>query len=420
MADRPSLLFLCQTLPYPPDGGAHIRSYHLYRMLAEEFNVTGLFFYRRATRSSEDAVLESLQGLGRLGRAEAFPIPQETSRPRFVWDHLRSTLLRRAYTVFSYESRAFRSRLRDLLRSQEFDLVHMDSLDLSGYAPELAGLPVVCGHHNVESALLARRAGAESSALRRRYLGLQARLTAEEEARFCPGFAANITCSPIDSALLREIAPGSTVTEVPNGVDVEFFQPSGSGDSPVDDGAGRIVFVGGYSWFPNRDGMEWFATDVLPLIRERRPGVEVTWIGRTPPEVERRYREAFGIHATGFVEDVRPYLAGADCVVVPIRVGGGTRLKILDAWAMGRPMVSTSIGCEGLEAVDGENILVRDEAEAFASGVEAVLADRALRSAVGSAGRRTAMERYAWSVIGERVRALYGQVAAGQPPGLAL
>ena len=188
----------------------------------------------------------------------------------------------------------------------------------------------------------------------------------------------------------------------------------------MEDGAGRILFVGGYSWFPNRDGMEWFATDVLPLIRERRPRVEVTWVGRTPPEVERRYREAFGIHATGFVEDVRPYLTRADCLVVPIRVGGGTRLKILDAWAMGRPMVSTSIGCEGLEAMDGKNILVRDGAEEFANGVEALLVDGTMRSAVGSAGRLTATGRYAWSVIAERVRTLYRQVAAGQPMGLDL
>jgi glycosyltransferase involved in cell wall biosynthesis len=397
---RPKLLFLCQTLPFPPDGGAHIRSYHLFRLLSEVFDVTGLFFFRRATRPTPESVSESVAGLEQLGTAEAFPILQEGSRARLLWDHARSVAQRRAYTVFAYDSSAFRDRLRELLASETFDLVHMDSLDLAAYVPDLGSVPIVCGHHNVESALLARRAEAERSWARQRYMGLQATLTAGEEARWCPGFAGNITCSKVDSGVLRGIAPGSRVTEIPNGVDVDFF-------CPMPMGTDGIVFVGGHSWFPNRDGMEWFANEVLPDIRARRPDVHVTWVGRVPSDVEKRFSREFGIRATGYVDDVRPYLAGASCVVVPIRVGGGTRLKILDAWAMGRPMVSTSVGCEGLEAVDGGNMLIRDSAAGFAEAVEELLADPNQRQALGSAGRRTAEDHYAWGVIGTRLTELY-------------
>jgi len=167
---RPRLLFLCQTLPFPPDGGVHIRSYNILRLLSQAFDVTALCFYRRATRPTPEHVNASIAGLKELADVDAFPIPQEHSRARLIWDHFRSVVIRVPYTRYVYESASFSKRLHSLLEREQFDLVHVDSLDLSMYLPALDGIPVVCTHHNIESDLLRRRARTESSPVMRRYL----------------------------------------------------------------------------------------------------------------------------------------------------------------------------------------------------------------------------------------------------------
>jgi glycosyltransferase involved in cell wall biosynthesis len=397
MSDRPRLLFLCQTLPYPPDGGVNIRTFNVLRLAARSFDVTALCFYRRATARS---VSGSVEALGRFARIEAFPIPQEHGRVRLLLDHARSVVRRRAYTVYAYESADFRRRLASLLATERFDLVHVDSLDLAGYLPMLGDLPVVCVHHNVESMLLRRRAEVERSRPKRAYMRLQARLLEREERRWAPRVALNATVSEEDRRLLQALAPGARTTVVPNGVDVDAFRPAPGRDR-------GIVFVGGTTWFPNKDALAWFAEAILPILRRRGVTAPVTWVGRATEAERAHYREAHGIELTGYVDDIRPYVHDAACFVVPLRVGGGTRLKILDAWAMGKAVVSTAVGCEGLEARDGENILVRDEPEAFAAAVEQVLADATLRRRLADGARCTAERIYSWEVIGERMAREY-------------
>jgi glycosyltransferase involved in cell wall biosynthesis len=400
---RPKLLFLSQTLPFPPDSGTASRSYNVLRLLARDYDVTALCFYRRATTPDLAGSLAALRGIASY--VEAFPIEQEYSRARMLADHTRSMLTGRAYTAFAYESGAFNRALRSHLAREQFVLAHLDSLDLGAYVPLLTGIPVVAVHQNVESALLRRRAANESSALRRAYLRQQARLMEGEERRWSPRVALNLAVSEADMQELRALVPNARFEMVPNGVDVEAFVPGGDG---ARDG---IVFVGGMSWFPNADALEFFDDEILPLVRARDERVKVTWVGRAKPDVIASYAKR-GIQLTGHVDDIRPYVAAAACYVVPLRIGGGTRLKILDAWAMGKAVVSTSVGCEGLDAVDGKNILIRDDPAAFASAVTTVLRDPGLRAALERNARTTAEQRYSWNVIGETMRRLYGEVLA--------
>lgn len=408
---RPRLLFLAQVLPHPPDGGVKIRTHHVLRLLSREFDVDALCFHRRSTLEGGDDVEESVAALQELADSvEAFAIPQERSRARFVWDHLRSVVRRRPYTVFSYESGDFLSRLQELLAERTYDIVHVDSLDLSRYLSELPDVPVVCAHHNVESELLRRRGDSADLPPERMYLHLQADLLAREEERWCPEVDLNVTVSDRDRHSLEQRIPEAEYLVVPNGVDTDEFRPSGPGDGGSESG---IVFVGGCTWFPNRDALEHFAEDVLPLVRERHPDVTVRWVGRADEETRRRYRGEHGIRMTGYVDDIRPHVHEAACYVVPLRVGGGTRLKILDAWAMGKAVVSTSQGCEGLEARDGENILIRDSAQAFAAAVDRVLTDANLRRRLGRSARETAEEIYSWDVIGDEMTEAYGRIVTG-------
>lgn len=407
----PRLLFLCHTLPYPPDGGVWIRSYHVLAELARHFDVTALCFERTGERGHDTA--GAVEHLNTMASTEAFEVPQDESSLRKVLDHLRSLATARPFTFYKHRSAPFERRLASLLTEEKFDLVHVDSLDLVAYLPTLVAtdVPVVCVHHNIESRLLARRAEAESNPAVRWYVRHQARLQEAEERRWCGQVDLNVVVSPEDGAALAELVPEASIEVVPNGVDTTYFAPEEGSEE-------GIVFVGSPEWFPNRDGMLQFCRDVLPEIRRRFGETSVTWVGSAPDSFRDAVAEEFDVEMTGYVEDVRPYVHRAACYVVPLRVGGGSRLKILDAWAMGKAVVSTSVGCEGLDARDGENILVRDDPRAFAESVEDVLHRDDLRRRLGEEARETVEKRYAWRLIGEKMNRLYRGLAGEEVSGV--
>jgi glycosyltransferase involved in cell wall biosynthesis len=401
---------LCQALPYPPDAGNHLRTYNVLRLLARAFDVTALFFFRRADRASADAVRGATSALSAFATVEAFPIDSEHSPVRLLFDHARSVATQRAYTWYVYQSRAYRARVRELVASGGFALVHIDSLDLVSYVPMLGSLPVVCVHHDIESELLRRRAGVERNAWRRAYLARQSAFVAALQRQWCPAMAANVVVSDLDGARLRQLAPGARTLTVPNGIDTgEFRQEGGNGSA--------VVSIGGTNLFPNADALEYFSGRIAPRIRSLHPNVPLRWIGRVGGGVRERVGDA--VELTGYVDDVRPHLRDAACFVVPLRVGGGTRLKILTAWAMGVPVVTTSIGCEGLDAVDGENVIVRDDPDAFADAVARILDDAALRDRLARAGRATVEQTYSWDVIGDAMLNAYRELVPGGAPMVA-
>jgi len=402
LLERPRLLFLCQTLPWPPDGGVWIRTFNVLRMLARAFDVHALCFERtgEGERSGGYSVDAATRALSRYARVETFPIPQAGDRLRFVWDHLRSVASGHVYTRYRYESSAFAERIRALRSEVPFDLVHMDSLDLAVYLPLIGDLPIACVHHNVESALLERRAQVEGGAAGF-YYGFQARLMRREERRYTPHLALNVMVSPADREVLLEHAPGARADVVPNGVDVDEFRP----EPPQSEDA--VVHMGGTNWFPNVDALEHFCEDILPLLRAAGLASPIRWVGSARPEQQAAYRARYDIELTGYLDDVRPAMRDSLCNIVPLRIGGGTRLKILNSWAMGKPVVSTSIGCEGLDARDGENILIRDDPKSFAEAILALRDDVDLRRRIGAAARRTVEEIYSWEVVGARMNDLY-------------
>jgi glycosyltransferase involved in cell wall biosynthesis len=312
VTDKPRLLFLCQTLPYPPDGGVWIRTYHILRLLSGVFDITALCFERTPMGSQNGSQLHrrGIEALSRFARVEVFPIPQRHSRVRFVPRPQHRQAPR--HTTFRYESRAFANRLEAMLQSTRFDLVHVDSLDLADYLAACRDLPVICVHHDVTSMQLRRRAEIERAEWRRAYLRHQAQLTERCEREWCARVAMNVAVSADDAVALRRIAPGSTVAVVPNGVDVGEFRP--------DAGPGRgAAFVGGLHWFPNADALDHFAADVLPHVRAARPDLPVTWIGSATDEQQRQAFEQFGIRVSGYVHDVRPLMREAARYIVPLR-----------------------------------------------------------------------------------------------------
>jgi glycosyltransferase involved in cell wall biosynthesis len=182
--------------------------------------------------------------------------------------------------------------------------------------------------------------------------------------------------------------------------------------SPDEHQGDSLVFVGAMHWRPNQDAIQYFVDEILPLVRDRRPDVSIAVVGQEPPAHIQKLDSLPGVHIVGRVDDVRPYVDAATVYVVPLRIGGGTRLKILEALAMGKAVVSTSVGAEGLDVVDGEHILIADSADEFADRIERLLADPSLRGKLGRAGRALVTERYRWDSLARKLESFLGDVVA--------
>jgi glycosyltransferase involved in cell wall biosynthesis len=322
-------------------------------------------------------------------------------------DHARSLLTGNAYTIYAYDSPEFAAAVKRVQTERQFVLAHVDTLDLARYLPLLGDIPIACTHHNVESQLLRRRSVTEP-ALRRWYLDIQASKLEKLEREWLPRVAVNIAVSEDDARTFRKLSPSARVEVAPNGVDIDYFHPE---DGPRD----GFVFVGGTNWFPNRDGLEWFHAEILPELRALGENGTVTWVGRCTPGDKEHFGGPNGVVLTDYVPDVRPYLQAGACVIAPLRVGGGTRLKILDAWASGKAVVSTSRGCEGLRTEHGVNILIADEPRAFAEAMRSVARDPALRDSLGRAARETATRYYSWEGIGRTLCQVYSGIQLAEP-----
>ncbi len=389
---RPRLLFLSHHLPFPPDSGAVARTYHFLRILARQFDVSAICLHRAKRVPSWDSISERVERLQEATGARCHVVCHSQATAHLASAHLLSAVVGKAYPWFTNTSRAFWRYLNRSLTEEHFDLIHVDSLDLVAYLPALGRRRVICGHHNIESMLLEMRASQAHNPVLRRYLFYQAHLLGRDERRWCPRVDLNVVVSDEDRRRLETLAIGAVCSVIPNGVDTEYFRPSSGAGSGV-------VFVGGSDWSPNRDAMMYFVSEILPRLRALGVHAEVQWVGSVTDVERRRLGHVTGFRMVGYVDDIRPCVQSAACCIVPLRVGGGTRVKILDAWAMGKAVVSTRLGCEGLAARDGENILVRDDPQLFAEAVAQVVGDRELRARLEGGGRATAEKLYSWSVI---------------------
>lgn len=405
---RRRILFLSQCLPFPPDSGVTNRTFHILQELQSSFDVTLVAFSRRNHQATPAARASAAQALRKevSELLDPVPISAEWSPLAKVGIHAASLLTRKAYTFYEYGNRKFGRELNAAARRTSPDMVHIDSMDLYRWLPQLPQVPIACTHHNVESDLLRLRARHIRGRVIAAYIRHQASEVEKVERELCPRFATNVMTSKVDSDRLRALAKGARTDVVPNGVDINYFRPT-SNEEIV---PGRVVFLGPTYMFPNRDAVEFFLSSSWPMIKQKCPRATLDIIGKNRPGDKERFESHPGVTVHGFVPDIRPYFARAECSVVPLRVGGGTRLKVLDAWSMGKPIVSTTIGCEGLETADGDNILVRDEPATIASAVVQLLSDDGLRNRLKHAGRRTAETVYAWPVIGEKLRSLYNDL----------
>jgi glycosyltransferase involved in cell wall biosynthesis len=298
-------------------------------------------------------------------------------------------------------ARRLSAEVRRILATEAIDVVHVRQLPMAAYAGDLGQTPRLLELIDAETLASARdRAGTVRSAIR----GRVARAIERRSVRPFP--VVTVVADP-DAVALRRLVPGTRVEVVPNGVDAGRFRPQ----PELTTTPGSIAFVGAMSFPPNVEAMRWFVADVLPALRAARPDVTVTIVGRDPDPTVLALADDPAVTVTGAVDDVRPFLARAAVVVAPMVSGSGIKNKILEAMAMQRPVVATSLAAEGLAATPGRDIVVADGAAAFATAVAALLGDPARAASIAAAGRALVERRYTWEACAAAYAALYAELA---------
>lgn len=393
------ILFLISQLPYPLDTGAKIRSFNLIKNLSDKHDITLVAFGGKSGKEIE----------GYCKQIIMIPRIKENACLAVV----KNLFSKYPYSVDKYYSKEMEQKITELTTSNtihptQYDLIHCDSLQVSKNVLNINVIPKLLTEHNIESQILKRAAQAERNLLKKLYLYYQYLKLRRYEIFACKLFNRVITVSEEDKSFLAKFIDKDKISIVPNGVDIEYFKPQTTNRKPLTEGA--LVFTGSMDWLPNIDAMKYFCKDILPLIWKRERDLKLYIVGRNAPKdiialVEKDER----IIVTGSVEDVRPYTKKAKVFVVPLRIGGGTRLKILEAMAMGKPVVSTSIGCEGLEVMNKKNIIIADSPDKFAGQVMTLLNNKMMGEDIGRQGRQLVEEKYSWSIISTLLGEAWGQ-----------
>ncbi len=385
------LLFLAPQLPYPPRQGTAIRNWGLIKHLGVRHVVSLITF-----AEDGEAVAEPLRAVCR--RVVVVPKPRRT-----LADRLRTLASPQPDLAERLASAEYARALSALLREESFDFIHIEGLEMARYRPLLAAAQarIVYDAHNAEHVLQRRAFETDRHQARRWPAALYSWLQGPRLKRFEAETLRTVhavTCvSPEDANALRALVPGLQPVLVPNGIDVESyaaFAPPPAGRRPP-----SVTFTGKMDYRPNVDAVLWFAADVWPHIRGQQPEARFFIVGQKPAAPVRALHGRHGIVVTGAVDDVRPYIAGASVYVSPLRLGGGTRFKLLEAMALQAPIVSTAVGAEGFAVADGRELLLADSPADFAAAALRLLTDAELRLKLTAAGLECVRRHYDWSVI---------------------
>jgi glycosyltransferase involved in cell wall biosynthesis len=403
------ILFLTQVLPFPLDSGPKVRQYYMLRYLSKNHLVTLVSFVR------PDDTPEALDHLRTICQA-VHAVPMRRS----LWRNLRAAerglLTGLPIAIARDDVREMETTLQRLTQETNFDVIHADQLSMAGYGQLAAKLSLphqprtLLDEHNAIYMLVRRMAATEVKPAHRLIAEREARAFARYERDMCRTYDALLTVTQQDREFLLDLFPraerpelAEKITPLPICVDPEEVAPirHQNGNTPT------ILHLGTMFWPPNVSGVLWFAREVLPLIHQRQADTQFVVVGKKPPSEVRHLAADPRINVTGYVADPLRHLERADAFVVPLLAGGGMRVKILDAWLRGLPIISTPIGAEGIESSDGENILIAEDAPAFAEATLRLLTDPELNEKLRVQGRAWAESMYAWQTIYRKVDEVY-------------
>ena len=376
----------------PPDTGGKIRSYNILRELARHNSVT-FFSFHAAHQNDAHPGLENT-----FERVVSVPLSLPVSKSRAdMLDYVIRLLSFQPYLITKYCRSEVRHKLRALLQQETYDVIVCDFVSPAGVIPWNSPIPKVLFTHNVEAVIWRRHYEVATNPVWKAISWWEWRKMEAAERRYLRLADRVLTVSETDRDAFATFLDPQKITVIPTGVDVEYFQPM-----PREEVPDSLVFTGSMDWLPNEDAIIYFVESILPLIKQQHPRVSLEVVGRNPSrKLQSLVETETSVRLTGWVEDIRPFLARGSVCIVPLRIGGGTRLKIFEAMSMGKAVVSTSVGAEGLPVQTGENILLADAPNDFASSVITLLRDSNQRRRLGTAARTLVHENYSWPKVAE-------------------
>lgn len=406
------ILWISHILPYPPKGGVTQRSYNLIKEVAKENDVYLLTFNQKAWLSTEKDILKAKREFQLFCKlVEISEIPSEKSN--WAWHKLviQSFFSKNSYSVNWTKSKMMQQRIEEFLSKNHVNLIHCDTIGLAEYAKDVKGIPKVLNHHNIESHMILRRAKKVGNLLKKVYFYLEGVKLRKYEKKMCPFFDVNLAVSELDKERLLHIVQNlNNIEIIPNGVDTNYFIPLNEKITRH-----NLVFAGRMNAYSNEDAAIWFLKEIWPLLKKEVSDATFTIAGRNPTHRIKKFaKNDPSIIITGYVDDIRSSIQQAEVYVCPIRDGGGTKLKLLDAMAMGKAIVSTSVGAEGLELKDGEHILIADDSASFASQILKIFNNLALRTDLANKSRELVEKRYSWEKIGKKLNLAYQRIPPKQ------
>ena len=397
-----NILVLSPWLPWPLYDGGRIRIFETLRCLSRRHALTLVTAVCRPEESEQASVLKDF--------CENVVTAVVSNRTGAVVTRLsRGVLSRRPLIQSFYYDTGLAGKIRDLTGRVSFDVIQVEFPFLTPYLSAIeAGSRAkkILTMHNIESLRFERELQLAHWGKRRLVLLGNHIFFREWERQALRQFDGIVTVSDRERSWVQEHIPGTAVEVVPNGVDTEYFRP----DSPVIDNDPYVIFTGAMDYPPNVDAAGWLCNEILPVIRRSIPNIRLKIVGKNPHPQVIELGKRSGVEVTGTVPDIRSYVAGARALVVPLRSGGGTRLKILEAMALGRPVISTTVGAEGLNVTPGTDILIADDAQQFAKHLQLLLNSSGACARIAEAGRRLVVEKYDWRVCLGGLDRLYGRL----------
>jgi sugar transferase (PEP-CTERM/EpsH1 system associated) len=392
------LLWVNSRLTYPLDQGGKIRTYNILKNLSQEHEIDILTL---ATLPRDEQHLPAVREICRNLVVVPIADPKRGS-PQFLAGALWNLFSSLPYSISKYKSSEMKKKASEMVENEKYDLVISDFLTPTVNLKLPLEQPKAIFQHNVESIIWKRLAEQQRWPLRKIYFSSQWKRMDKYEKSICRQYDGLICVSREDADHLQYDYGAKLAIPIDTGVDTEYFHP----EPDLESRTPMLVFTGTMDWLPNRDGVRWFLDKVFPIVSEEAPDAGCVIVGKNPPEdILKRAVKDKNLEVTGWVEDVRKYIHKAWIYVVPLRVGGGTRIKIFEAMACAKPVVSTKLGAEGLPLANEKNCFMEDEPQAMADTILHVIDNRQMRQKIGNAARQLVENKHDWSIIARQFSA---------------
>ena len=403
------ILWLSHFVPYPPKGGILQRGYHLLKQTTKYHDVHLLAFQQNDLMTPlfsniENGLEEAQDHLQEYCKSVTIlDIPSDSSKIKKYKTALMSLVTKFPYNLNWLLSEEYKNKIIELINKESFDFVHFDTISLAIFKQYCGDIKCSLDHHNIESHMLIRRAENETNQLKRFYYYQEGKRLAKYEKIFCPSFTFNFTCSDVDTTRLQKLSSQSKCHTIANGVDTEYFKPQSNVEK-----RNRLLFVGTLSWYPNIEAVNYIASVIWPALKQKIPTIEIDIIGANPPKEILELASSdpnFRVH--GFVDNIIPYFHKAKCYVCPIKDGGGTKLKIIDALSIGMAIIADEIACEGIEVTNKENLLFATSADEYVEAISQCVTNDEQRINLQNEARKLAVDKYSYGSIGKDLSDLF-------------